>query len=173
MKIALMTLVALALATCGNGNAQNGNTAEGSGSTVTETPASQEPRSAQAGGTITRGDKTAMVSKCYWGNYRKAIEIREEPARKVYADFNFAAEFETGTYTITTFANEHILEGGYTWGGVFIFDQGGESILKQGKLELTVTDDDYCKLKATGIDDDGKEVTVTWEGPMAKDPTDY
>ena len=172
MKITLLTLVTLALATCGNGHSQNNNAAN-PGREVTETTVAQEPQTDKAGGTITRGDKTATVSKCYWGNYRKAIEIREEPYRKIYADFNFAAEFETGTYTITTFANEHILEGGYTWGGVFIRDEGGESILKQGKLELTVTDDDYCKLKATGIDDDGKEVTVTWEGPMTKDPTDY
>ena len=172
MKITLLTLVTLALATCGNGHSQNNNAAN-PGSEVTETTVAQEPQTDKAGGTITRGDKTATVSKCYWGNYRKAIEIREEPYRKIYADFNFAAEFETGTYTITTFANEHILEGGYTWGGVFIRDEGGESILKQGKLELTVTDDDYCKLKANGIDDDGKEVTVTWEGPMTKDPTDY
>lgn len=172
MKITLLTLVTLALATCGNGHSQNNNAAN-PGSEVTETTVAQEPQTDKAGGTITRGDKTATVSKCYWGNYRKAIEIREEPYRKIYADFNFAAEFETGTYTIATFANEHILEGGYTWGGVFIRDEGGESILKQGKLELTVTDDDYCKLKATGIDDDGKEVTVTWEGPMTKDPTDY
>ena len=172
MKITLLTLVTLALATCGNGQAQNNNTANPE-SAVTETTVAQEPQTDKAGGTITRGDKTATVSKCYWGNYRKAIEIREEPYRKIYADFNFAAEFETGTYTITTFANEHILEGGYTWGGVFIRDEGGESILKQGKLELTVTEDDYCKLKATGIDDDGNEVTVTWEGPMTKDPTDY
>ena len=172
MKITLLTLVTLALATCSNGQAQNNNTANPE-SAVTETTVAQEPQTDKAGGTITRGDKTATVSKCYWGNYRKAIEIREEPYRKIYADFNFAAEFETGTYTITTFANEHILEGGYTWGGVFIRDEGGESILKQGKLELTVTEDDYCKLKATGIDDDGNEVTVTWEGPMTKDPTDY
>ena len=172
MKITLLTLVTLALATCGNGHSQNNNAAN-PGSEVTETTVAQEPQTDKAGGTITRGDKTATVSKCYWGNYRKAIEIREEPYRKVYADFNFAAEFETGTYTITTFANEHILEGGYTWGGVFIRDEGGESILKQGKLELTVTEDDYCKLKATGIDDDGNEVTVNWEGPMTKDPTDY
>lgn len=172
MKITLLTLVTLALATCGNGQAQNSNTANPE-SAVTETTVAQEPQTDKAGGTITRGDKTATVSKCYWGNYRKAIEIREEPYRKIYADFNFAAEFETGTYTITTFANEHILEGGYTWGGVFIRDEGGESILKQGKLELTVTEDDYCKLKATGIDDDGNEVTVNWEGPMTKDPTDY
>lgn len=154
MKIKFLTLVILALATFSNGQAQ-------------------EPQRDKAGGAVTRGDKTATVSKCYWGNYRKAIEIREDPYRKVYADFNFADEFETGTYTITTFANEHILDGGYTWGGVFIRDEGGESILKQGKLELTVTEDDYCKLKATGIDDDGNEVTVTWEGPMTKDPTDY
>ncbi len=60
-----------------------------------------------------------------------------------------------------------------TWGGVFIRDEGGSSILKQGKLELTVTDDDYCKLTATGIDDDGQKVTVIWEGPMTLDPTDY
>lgn len=172
MKITLLTLVTLALATCGNGQAQNNNTAT-PGSEFTEATVAQEPQSDKAGGTVKRGDKTATVSKCYWGNYRKAIEIREDPYRKVYADFNFAAEFETGTYTITTFSNEHILEGGYTWGGVFIRDEGGESILKQGKLELTVTEDDYCKLKATGIDDDGNEVTVTWDGPMTKDPTDY
>lgn len=172
MKITIITLLLFALATCGNGNAQN-NTAANPGSAAGVITAAQEPETARVGGVITRGDKTATVSKCYWGNYRKAIEIREDPYRKVYADFNFAAEFETGTYTITTFADEHILDGGYTWGGVFIRDEGGESILKQGKLELTVTDDDYCKLKATGIDDDGNEVTVTWEGPMTKDPTDY
>ena len=171
MKTIVMILAALALATCGNGQSQNNDTGN-SGNTVQENTVAQEPQTDKAGGTIKRGDKTATVSKCFWGNYRKAIEIREEPYRKVYADFNFAAEFETGTYTITTFANEHILEGGYTWGGVFIRDEGGESILKQGKLELTVTED-YCKLKATGIDDDGKEITVTWEGPMEKDPTDY
>lgn len=172
MKIALWTLVALALATCGNGNSQNNNTPAASGNTSTETSVAEESKGSVAGGTITRGDKTATVAKCYWGNYRKAIEIREEPERKVYADFNFAAEFETGTYTITTFANEHILDGEYTWGSVFIRDEGGSSVLKQGKLELTVSED-YCKLKATGIDEDGKEVTVTWDGPMEKDPTDY
>jgi hypothetical protein len=164
MKITLLTIVTLALVTCGNGQAQNN---------ITETTVVQEPQSDKADGTVKRGDKTATVSKCYWGNYRKAIEIREEPYRKVYADFNFAAEFETGTYTISTFANEHILEGGYTWGTLFIQGEGGSSVLKQGKLELTVTEDDYCKLKATGIDENGNEVTVTWEGPMTKDPTDY
>ncbi|MBP5563711.1 MAG: hypothetical protein J6X51_06720 [Bacteroidales bacterium] len=164
MKITLLTIVTLALVTCGNGQAQNN---------ITETTVVQEPQSDKAGGTVKRGDKTATVSKCYWGNYRKAIEIREDPYRKVYADFNFAAEFETGTYTISTFANEHILEGGYTWGTLFIQGEGGSSVLKQGKLELTVTEDDYCKLKATGIDENGNEVTVTWEGPMTKDPTDY
>ncbi len=41
-----------------------------------------------------------------------------------------------------------------------------------GVLEITVKYD-YCKLKATGKDDDGKDVTVTWKGPMKKDPTDY
>ena len=112
------------------------------------------------------------MSKCYWGNYRKSIEVREDPYRKVYAEFNFAAEFNTGTYVITTFANEHILEGGYTWGSVFIQDEGGSSTIEQGTLELTVTDD-YCKLKATGKDDDGKDVTVTWEGPMVQDPSPY
>ena len=171
MKITLLALVVLALTTCDNGQSQNNNPAD-PGSAAAEASVAQEPQTAQAGGIITRGDKTATVSKCYWGNYRKAIEIREDPYRKVYADFNFAAEFETGTYTITTFANEHILEGGYAWGGVFIQEDGGESILQKGKLELTVTED-YCKLTATGIDDDGKEVTVSWEGPMAKDPTDY
>jgi hypothetical protein len=164
MKITLLTIVTLALVTCGNGQAQNN---------ITETTVVQEPQSDKADGTVKRGDKTATVSKCYWGNYRKAIEIREDPYRKVYADFNFAAEFETGTYTISTFANEHILEGGYTWGTLFIQGEGGSSVLKQGKLELTVTEDDYCKLKATGIDENGNEVTVTWEGPMTKDPTDY
>ena len=173
MKIFFMTLVALALATCSHGNTQNNNKpAANPGNTEAETSAAQESQAAKASGTVTRGAQTATVSKCYWGNYRKAIEIREDPYRKVYADFNFAAEMESGTYTITTFANEHILEGGYTWGGVFIRDEGGESILQKGTLELTVTDD-YCKLKATGIDDDGNEVTVTWDGPMAKDPTDY
>ena len=101
MKITLLTLVTLALATCGNGQAQNNNTAT-PGSEFTEATVAQEPQSDKAGGTVKRGDKTATVSKCYWGNYRKAIEIREDPYRKVYADFNFAAEFETGTYTITT-----------------------------------------------------------------------
>ncbi|MBR1570541.1 MAG: hypothetical protein IJ651_07410 [Bacteroidales bacterium] len=123
-------------------------------------------------GLVVRGDKSAKVSKCYWGNYRKSIEVREDPYRKVSAEFNFAAEFSTGTYVITTFANEHILDGGYTWGSVFIQDEGGSSTIEQGTLELTVTDD-YCKLKATGKDDDGKEVTVTWEGPMVKDPSPY
>ena len=152
----MITIVALAIISCGGNNAQ----------------ANDDKDTNKGSGLVVRGDKSAKVSKCYWGNYRKAIEIREEPYRKVYADFNFAAEMETGTYTITTFANEHILDGGYTWGGVFIRDEGGESILQQGKLELTVTED-YCKLKATGIDDDGNEVTVTWDGPMEKDPTDY
>lgn len=152
----MITIVALAIISCGGNNAQ----------------ANDDKDTNKGSGLVVRGDKSAKVSKCYWGNYRKAIEIREDPYRKVYADFNFAAEMETGTYTITTFANEHILDGGYTWGGVFIRDEGGESILQQGKLELTVTED-YCKLKATGIDDDGNEVTVTWDGPMEKDPTDY
>ena len=172
MKFVFMTLVVLALATCGNGNTQNNNQAANSGNAASETPAAQEPQAAKAVGTITRGDKSAQVTNCYWGNNMKWIGVREMPSRQVYADFNFAAEVETGTYTFTTFADEHILDGGYTWGGVFIQDDGGESIIKQGKLEITVTED-YCKLKATGIDDDGKEVTVTWEGPMAKDPTDY
>lgn len=154
--LTVITLVALAIISCGGNNAQ----------------ANDDKDTNKGSGLVVRGDKSAKVSKCYWGNYRKAIEIREDPYRKVYADFNFAAEMETGTYTITTFANEHILDGGYTWGGVFIRDEGGESILQQGKLELTVTED-YCKLKATGIDDDGNEVTVTWDGPMEKDPTDY
>lgn len=154
--LTVITIVALAIISCGGNNAQ----------------ANDDKDTNKGSGLVVRGDKSAKVSKCYWGNYRKAIEIREEPYRKVYADFNFAAEMETGTYTITTFANEHILDGGYTWGGVFIRDEGGESILQQGKLELTVTED-YCKLKATGIDDDGNEVTVTWDGPMEKDPTDY
>ena len=152
----MITIVALAIISCGGNNAQ----------------ANDDKDTNKGSGLVVRGDKSAKVSKCYWGNYRKAIEIREDPYRKVYADFNFAAEMESGTYTITTFANEHILDGGYTWGGVFIRDEGGESILQQGKLELTVTED-YCKLKATGIDDDGNEVTVTWDGPMEKDPTDY
>ena len=172
MKFVFMTLVALALATCGNGHTQNNNTAATSGSATTATPTAQEPQAAKAVGTITRGDKTAEVTKCYWGNNMKWIGVREEPSRQVYADFNFASEVTSGTYTITTFSNEHILEGGYTWGGVYIQSDGGESILQKGKLEITVTED-YCKLKATGIDDDGKEVTVTWEGPMKKDPTDY
>ncbi len=154
--LTVITIVALAIISCGGNNAQ----------------ANDDKDTNKGSGLVVRGDKSAKVSKCYWGNYRKAIEIREDPYRKVYADFNFAAEMETGTYTITTFANEHILDGGYTWGGVFIRDEGGESILQQGKLELTVTED-YCKLKATGIDDDGNEVTVTWDGPMEKDPTDY
>lgn len=154
--LTVITIVALAIISCGGNNAQ----------------ANDDKDTNKGSGLVVRGDKSAKVSKCYWGNYRKAIEIREDPYRKVYADFNFAAEMESGTYTITTFANEHILDGGYTWGGVFIRDEGGESILQQGKLELTVTED-YCKLKATGIDDDGNEVTVTWDGPMEKDPTDY
>lgn len=154
--LTVITIVALAIISCGGNNAQ----------------ANDDKDTNKGSGLVVRGDKSAKVSKCYWGNYRKAIEIREDPYRKVYADFNFAAEMETGTYTITTFANEHILDGGYTWGGVFIRDEGGEYILQQGKLELTVTED-YCKLKATGIDDDGNEVTVTWDGPMEKDPTDY
>ncbi len=154
--LTVITIVALAIISCGGNNAQ----------------ANDDKDTNKGSGLVVRGDKSAKVSKCYWGNYRKAIEIREDPYRKVYADFNFAAEMETGTYTITTFANEHILDGGYTWGGVFIRDEGGESILQQGKLELTVTED-YCKLKATGIDDDGNDVTVTWDGPMEKDPTDY
>lgn len=154
--LTVITIVALAIISCGGNNAQ----------------ANDDKDTNKGSGLVVRGDKSAKVSKCYWGNYRKAIEIREDPYRKVYADFNFAAEMETGTYTITTFANEHILDGGYTWGGVFIRDEGGESILQQGKLELTVSED-YCKLKATGIDDDGNEVTVTWDGPMEKDPTDY
>ena len=154
--LTVITIVALAIISCGGNNAQ----------------ANDDKDTNKGSGLVVRGDKSAKVSKCYWGNYRKAIEIREDPYRKVYADFNFAAEMETGTYTITTFANEHILDGGYTWGGVFIRDEGGESILQQGKLELTVTED-YCKLKATGIEDDGNEVTVTWDGPMEKDPTDY
>lgn len=160
MKKSLLTmfaLVALAIITCGGNNAK----------------ANDDKETNKGSGLIVRGDKSAKVSKCYWGNNRKWIGVREEPYREVYADFNFAAEFESGTYTITTFANEHILEGGYAWGGVFIRDEGGSSIIKRGKLELTVTDDDYCKLKATGIDDDGQEVTVIWEGPMTKDPADY
>ena len=169
MKFLFMTLAVLALATCGNGNSQNNNTAANPANTATETTTTaQETKQSEARGTITRGDQTATVSKCFWSNYKKCIEVREDPYRKVYADFNFAAEFESGTYTITTFANEHVLDGGYTWGTVYIRDEGGSSVLKQGKLELTVTDD-YCKLKATGIDDDGKEVTVTWEGPMVED----
>ena len=134
--------------------------------------ANNDTDNGKGSGLVVRGDKSAKVSKCYWGNYRKSIEVREDPYRKVYAEFNFAAEFNTGTYVITTFANEHILEGGYTWGSVFIQDEGGSSTIEQGTLELTVTDD-YCKLKATGKDDDGKDVTVTWEGPMVQDPSPY
>ena len=137
-----------------------------------EAEANDNTDNGKGSGLVVRGDKSAKVSKCYWGNYRKSIEVREDPYRKVSAEFNFAAEFNTGTYVITTFANEHILEGGYTWGSVFIQDEGGSSTIEQGTLELTVTDD-YCKLKATGKDEHGKEVTVTWEGPMVQDPSPY
>ena len=154
--LTVLAMIALSIISCG------GNKAE----------ANNDTDNGKGGGLVVRGDKSAKVSKCYWGNYRKSIEVREDPYRKVYAEFNFAAEFDSMTYTITTFSNEHILEGGYTWGEVFIQDEGGSSILKQGTLELTVTDD-YCKLKATGIDDDGKEVTVTWDGPMVQDPSPY
>ena len=151
-----VTLVTLAIISCG------GNKAEASDGTD----------NGKGSGLVVRGDKSAKVTNCYWGNNMKWIGVREEPSRKVYADFNFAAEVTSGTYTFTTFADEHILDGGYTWGGVFILNEGGESTIVSGTLEITVKED-YCKLKATGKDDDGKDVTVTWEGPMKKDPTDY
>lgn len=141
----IILAAALALVACGLGHAQT----------------------VEAGGTITRGENSGKVTNCYWGNNRKWIGVQKEPYRQVYADFNFAAEVTSGTYTFTTFADEHILDGGYTWGGVFIQDDGGESTIVSGTLEITVKED-YCKLKATGKDEDGKEVTVTWEGPMKK-----
>ena len=154
--LTVIAIIALSIISCGGNKAEaNNDTDNGKGS-----------------GLVVRGDKSAKVSKCYWANNKKWLGVQDGSYRMVYAEFNFAAEFDSMTYTITTFSNEHILEGGYTWGEVFIQDEGGSSILKQGTLELTVTDD-YCKLKATGIDDDGKEVTVTWDGPMVQDPSPY
>ena len=154
--LTVIAIIALSIISCGGNKAEaNNDTDNGKGS-----------------GLVVRGDKSAKVSKCYWGNYRKSIEVREDPYRKVSAEFNFAAEFSTGTYVITTFADEHILDGGYTWGGVFIQDDGGNSTIVSGTLEITVKED-YCKLKATGKDEHGKEVTVTWEGPMVQDPSPY
>lgn len=153
---ATIAIIALSIISCG------GNKAEASDNTDNE----------KGSGLVVRGDKSAKVTNCYWANNKKWIGVQGGSDRMVYAEFNFAAEFDSMTYTITTFANEHILEGGYIWGCVFIQDEGGESIIVQGTLELTVTDD-YCKLKATGKDDDGKDVTVTWEGPMMQDPSPY
>ncbi len=157
---ALMAMTAIAA--CGNNDDDTNATQNNNGNT--------NPPAQQGHGTVTRGDKTATLTKGDRAHNQKGITLTDEYAT-AEAGFSAADEIRTFTYTISTFSDEHLLDGGKAWGQVRIPNEA-QSTLVSGTIDVVKNGDNY-KITINAIDEQGREVTVDWDGPCPETDSPY
>ena len=169
MKKTLSIFVAITFATMSLITACGGNDNE------TATPqnngnGNNNPPATQGSGTLTRGDKTCTLTAGDISQDHKGILLHDQ-YMTAEAGFSAADEIRTFTYTISTIADEHLLDGGKAWGSVRVPNEA-QSTLVSGTIDVVKNGDNY-KITINGTDEQSRTVTVDWDGPLPESSLNY